>query len=75
MEEGLLTKSILDEPKLTEDGIGNTSANGSSPTIAVVFSTLVALCGSFCIGCIVSTAIFSLVKSFFPLGLTNYLVK
>ncbi|PON64401.1 Sugar/inositol transporter [Parasponia andersonii] len=53
MEEGLLTRSMLDdEPRLKEDEIGDTSTTDSSLTFAVVFSTLVALCGSFCVGCI-----------------------
>ncbi|GMN25130.1 hypothetical protein TIFTF001_000831 [Ficus carica] len=46
MEKGLLRKSIGDSNTETQ------TINGSSTTIALVFSTLVALCGSFCVGCI-----------------------
>ncbi|XP_062104414.1 sugar transporter ERD6-like 5 [Humulus lupulus] len=52
MEEGLLKRSNRGETLLNED-TETTSRNGSSsPTFGVVFSTLVALCGSFCMGCI-----------------------
>ncbi|KAF4361375.1 hypothetical protein F8388_012835 [Cannabis sativa] len=53
MEEGLLKRSNYDDEPLPRNENEITSRNGSSsPTFGVVFSTLVALCGSFCMGCI-----------------------
>ncbi|KAM6544932.1 hypothetical protein CsatB_025668 [Cannabis sativa] len=53
MEEGLLKGSNYDDEPLPRNENEITSRNGSSsPTFGVVFSTLVALCGSFCMGCI-----------------------
>ncbi|KAK3200377.1 hypothetical protein Dsin_023792 [Dipteronia sinensis] len=60
MEEGLLGESlIIDEAKpLCRNGSSSTtdmskrsSKSSTKPTAGVVFSTLVAVCGSFCYGC------------------------
>lgn len=58
LEEGLIaTSSVVLDPNSTTDGIGDGSGMSecdSSATHAVVFSTVVALCGSFTFGCSVS---------------------
>ena len=46
MEEGLTRRPLLDH--------GASPKEDSAPTAVVVFSTLVALCGSLCAGCVVS---------------------
>lgn len=62
-EEGLLTRPMLDNEAQSRntDRVG-----GSSPaTIIVVLSSMVALCGSLCSGCIVSSSIKYNQDSFF----------
>ena len=56
MEEGLLQSSTNFEAQPNTDG-GDITPTGASATATpvVVLSTLVALCGSFCTGCAVST--------------------
>ena len=56
MEEGLLQSSTNFEALPNTDG-GDITPTGASATATpvVVLSTLVALCGSFCTGCAVST--------------------
>ncbi|KAK1582796.1 hypothetical protein Q3G72_018273 [Acer saccharum] len=54
--EGLLRESLISEAKPLRNGSSNTdmskrSSKSSTTTAAVVFSTLVAVCGSFCHGC------------------------
>ncbi|TXG69116.1 hypothetical protein EZV62_004051 [Acer yangbiense] len=54
LEEGLLLpRSSLEEPSLRPvfNGIDDEIGGDSSATPVVVFSTLVAICGSFCTGC------------------------
>ncbi|XWS57591.1 hypothetical protein CRYUN_Cryun09bG0186800 [Craigia yunnanensis] len=56
MEEGLLTSRYLPnetKPTSNVDGCGSRSDNLNKPlsTPVLVFSTLVAVCGSFCYGC------------------------
>ncbi|EXC31836.1 Sugar transporter ERD6-like 5 [Morus notabilis] len=51
MEEELLKRPMIDEENLKEND--ETQKNGSSATPVVVLSTLVALCGSLCIGCVI----------------------
>lgn len=53
MEEGLLERPMIDEKNLKED------ETQEPLTPVVVLSTLVALCGSLCLGCIVSIFSFS----------------
>ncbi|XP_060668136.1 sugar transporter ESL1-like [Ziziphus jujuba] len=59
MEEGLLTRSITvdHDAKSKSRGLGgdctDTQPNDSPATFVVVLSTLVALCGSLCCGCII----------------------
>ena len=59
LEEGLLLpSSSLEEPSSLRpvfNGIDDELGGDSSATPVVVFSTLVAICGSFCTGCGVST--------------------
>ncbi|KAK1584631.1 hypothetical protein Q3G72_034661 [Acer saccharum] len=54
--EGLLRESLISEAKPLRNGSSTTdmskrSSKSSTTTAAVVFSTLVAVCGSFCHGC------------------------
>lgn len=53
MEEELLEGPMMDEENLKED------ETQEPLTLVVVLSTLVALCGSLCLGCIVSISSFS----------------
>lgn len=57
MEEGLLARTTINESK--QKGEESPQENdSSSATLSVVLSTMVALCGSLCTGCAVSSFTF-----------------